>query len=154
MGQIGKRPPRPEVRVTVAARAPEVSRRAVEAWVRSVLADEGKGRASVSVTFLTEARMEALNRSARHRAGATDVIAFRFDHPQALVGDVYVCPAVARRAARNEGVAAAQELLRLVVHGVLHVCGHEHPNDDSRTRSAMWKLQERYVQRLAGSGVA
>lgn len=142
------------MRVTVAARAPEVSRRSVEAWVRSVLADEGKRSASVSVTFLTEARMEALNYSARQRAGSTDVIAFRFDHSNALVGDVYVCPAVARRSARTEGVAAAQELLRLVVHGVLHVCGYEHPSDDSRTRSTMWRLQERYVQHFDGSGVA
>jgi probable rRNA maturation factor len=140
--------------VTVAARAPEVSRRSVEAWVQSVLAAEGHRSASLSVTFLSEPQMEALNRRARQVAGSTDVIAFRFEHAKALVGDVYVCPAVARRSARAEGVAAAQELLRLVVHGVLHVCGYEHPNDHSRTRSTMWKLQEQYVQHLAGSGAA
>ncbi len=142
------------MRVTFAARAPEVSRRTVEEWAGSVLAREGTRGASVSVTFLTEARMTALNHRARQRDSSTDVIAFRLDHPTALVGDVYICPAAARRSARAEGVSIGQELLRLVVHGVLHVCGYDHPSDAARTRSPMWKIQERYVKHLDQSGGA
>ena len=61
------------------------------------------------------------------------------------VGDVYVCRAVAQREARQRGLPLEQELLRLVIHGTLHVLGHDHPNDARRTRSAMWRKQERYL---------
>jgi ssRNA-specific RNase YbeY (16S rRNA maturation enzyme) len=41
-----------------------------------------------------------------------------------------------------------EELVRLVVHGTLHVLGYDHPDGPGRTRSAMWRRQERYVRRL------
>ncbi len=41
-----------------------------------------------------------------------------------------------------------EELVRLAVHGNLHVLGYDHPEGPSRTRSAMWRRQERYVRRL------
>jgi probable rRNA maturation factor len=40
-------------------------------------------------------------------------------------------------------------LIRLVVHGTLHALGREHPEGQERTRSAMWRRQERYVEALA-----
>ena len=41
-----------------------------------------------------------------------------------------------------------QELLRLAVHGTLHVLGYDHPDGPGRTRCSMWRRQERYVRRL------
>ncbi|HXJ29862.1 MAG TPA: rRNA maturation RNAse YbeY [Gemmatimonadales bacterium] len=43
-----------------------------------------------------------------------------------------------------------EELVRLAVHGTLHVLGYDHPDGPGRTRSAMWRRQERYVRRLMG----
>jgi probable rRNA maturation factor len=65
-----------------------------------------------------------------------------------VVGDVYIAPDVARASARENGISVREELARLVVHGTLHVLGYDHPEDDTRTRSAMWKRQERLVARL------
>ena len=64
------------------------------------------------------------------------------------MGDVYIAPSVARASARDNGVSVREELVRLVVHGTLHVLGYDHPDSDARTRSAMWKKQERLVRRL------
>ena len=44
-----------------------------------------------------------------------------------------------------------EELARLVVHGTLHVLGHDHPEDDSRLRSPMWRRQERLLRRVLGA---
>jgi len=114
---------------------------------RRVLAWEGARRARVELTLLDAAGMRRLNRRATGRRALTDVIAFAL--PQAdgtLVGDVYLCPAAARRWTDGEAVEA--ELVRLVVHGTLHVLGYDHPDGTGRMRSAMWRRQEAYVRRL------
>jgi probable rRNA maturation factor len=136
------------VRVTGAGagRAPAAVRRAV----RLVLARERAGPAVIEVTMLSSQRMRALNRRAFGRDRATDVVSFGMRHGDTLVGDVYVCPAVARRSARAHGVPVGEELLRLVIHGTLHALGHRHPEGGAaaRERSDMWRRQERYLATL------
>jgi probable rRNA maturation factor len=117
--------------------------------VRGVL-DGERSDADLSITFLGPDTMRRLNRRYKGHDEPTDVIAFTLDTPdRRTVGDVYLCAAVAARQARRHGVSRRQELIRLIVHGVLHVLGHDHPDGDARLRSAMWRRQERYVERLA-----
>lgn len=109
---------------------------------------ERVARTRIELTLLDAPAMRRLNRRATGRRGLTDVIAYAL--PQAdgsLVGDVYICPAAARRWAGN-GQGNREELLRLVVHGTLHVLGYDHPEGAGRTRSPMWQQQEKYVNRL------
>lgn len=119
--------------------------RRVLAWERAPAGSR------VEITLLSAAAMRRLNRRATGRRGLTDVIAYALPQPDGrLVGDVYICPAAAARVARN-GPGMNEELMRLAVHGTLHVLGYDHPESARRTRSAMWRLQERYVQRLVRS---
>ena len=122
----------------------------LRAAVSAVLQHGKVKHALVSVTLLTTRRMAAFNRRHLGHAGATDVIAFGFRDPAgAVIGDVYLCPAVAAVNAKRFGIPAREELVRLAVHGTLHVLGHDHPAGDDRTRSPMWRAQERLVSRLA-----
>jgi probable rRNA maturation factor len=126
-----------------------VSRERVADIARSVLRSERVRDAMLSITFVTNRSIRAMNREHLNRDGLTDVIAFGFRHGgrvAAIVGDVYVAPDVARDSARSNGVSFREELTRLVVHGILHVLGHDHPDDANRIRSAMWKKQERLVR--------
>lgn len=94
--------------------------------------------------------MRRANRRATGRRGLTDVIAYALPQPDgSLLGDVYICPTAAAAAAHN-GSGLKKELVRLAVHGTLHVLGYDHPEGSGRTRSRMWRLQERYVHRLIG----
>src|SRR5438309_9536957 len=113
--------------------------------------------------------MRRLNRRATGRRRLTDVIAFALPQPDGtLLGDVYICPDAARgwlnsvpekalpvaETAGNRQPATPhldEELVRLAVHGTLHVLGYDHPDGPGRTRSAMWRRQERYVRRLRNS---
>jgi probable rRNA maturation factor len=54
---------------------------------------------------------------------------------------------VARANARRHGVGIREELVRLVVHGVLHALGYDHPDGEARFRSPMWRRQEALVRR-------
>ena len=125
----------------------------------------------MGLALLDAAAMRRLNRRATGRRGVTDVLAFALPQPDgALLGDVYICPDAARRwldgvprptfqvarSGRTSNVRHAtcnldEELVRLTVHGTLHVLGYDHPAGRGRTRSAMWRRQERYVRRLLGS---
>ena len=134
--------------VVVAGRAPLPAEAAARA-VREVLRRERRA-AFISLTFLGRDRMRALNRRYKGRRGATDVLAFALPGPDGgLAGDVYVCPWYARREAKRHRVPLREELVRLIVHGTLHVLGWDHPDDESRNRSPMWRRQERYVAALA-----
>jgi probable rRNA maturation factor len=114
---------------------------------RSVLRWEGATRVRVEITLLAPAAMRRLNRRATGRTGLTDVIAYALPQTDgSVVGDVYLCPAAAA------GIPIGEELIRLAVHGTLHVLGYDHPDGAGRTRSAMWRRQERYVKRLLGRG--
>jgi probable rRNA maturation factor len=128
-----------------------VGRARVERAVASVLRAERVRNAEVSVTFVSDRRITQLNERHLAHTGATDVISFGFGpitEGGPLTGDVYIAPAVARRNALAHGSGIREELLRLVVHGTLHVVGHDHPVDEARYESAMWRRQERLLRRV------
>lgn len=104
----------------------------------------------ISITFVTDRGIARLNREYLGHRGPTDVITFALhgadDTP---VGDVYIAPGVARANARAHGAGIREELVRLVVHGTLHVLGYTHPEGDTRTSAPMWRLQEALVAALA-----
>lgn len=119
---------------------------------RAVLRAERVRDARLSIAFVDNRRIAQLNRRHLAHRGATDVISFAFasesvDGP--LAGDIYIAPDVARRNATAHAVPIREEMTRLVVHGVLHVIGFDHPDGDDRNESPMWREQERLVRSLA-----
>jgi probable rRNA maturation factor len=135
-----------------------VLERRLAAVARRVLGWEGAHRARVELTMLDAAAMRRLNRRAKGRRALTDVLAFALPQPDGtLVGDVYLCRAAAERFVSRAGAGRGaerieEEMVRLAVHGTLHVLGYDHPEGSGRTRSAMWRRQERYVRRLHPRG--
>ena len=126
-----------------------LSRALVRRVVREVLRAERRD-ALISVTFLGRDAMRRLNAEHKDQDRPTDVLTFALTDPAGqTIGDVYVCPWVAQQEARARGIPLRQELIRLVVHGTLHALGRDHPEGEARTRSAMWRRQERYVEALA-----
>ncbi|HET9065934.1 MAG TPA: rRNA maturation RNase YbeY [Gemmatimonadales bacterium] len=122
--------------------------RDVETIVSAVLAHDARD-AAVSVTFLGLTAMARLHEAHKHRSGPTDVLSFSLPQPDgSMLGDIYVCPGVAAREARRRGITRREELVRLVVHGTLHVLGHDHPEGTGREASEMWRRQELLVESL------
>ena len=133
----------------VSGRRVPLPRGLVQRVVRAVLQAERR-EALISVTFLGRDSMRRLNAEHKGHHYPTDVLTFALTDPAGnRVGDVYICPWVAAREARARNISLREELIRLIVHGTLHALGREHPEGAERTRSAMWRRQERYVEALA-----
>jgi probable rRNA maturation factor len=134
---------------TVNVRAP-LARSAVASIARRALRAEGVRDALISVTLVDSTTMARMNREHLGHAGATDVISFQFKRlrrSDPVIGDVYICPKVARLNAAERSTGVREELSRLVIHGVLHVLGYDHPNT-RRESSRMWRRQEQLLWRL------
>lgn len=137
------------MRVSATVASP-VSRSQAERLIRAVLRAEGIRRAMLSVALVGRRRIRSLNRRHFGRDRETDVVAFALTGVRGLVvGDVYCAPEVGARQARRFGTSASAEVRRLLVHGVLHVLGYEHPEGEGRVTSAMWRRQERLLSSLA-----
>jgi len=111
---------------------------ALVALAEATLRGEGLGAVELSVSFVDEAEMADLHVRYMNESGPTDVLSFPQDE-DGLLGDVVICPAFA---ARNDPGDPAAEQRLLLVHGILHLLGHDH--DDPSERSVMWAKQERY----------
>lgn len=127
-----------------------VARAALAELSRRVLGACRIPRAMLSITFVAPRTMAALNRRHLGHRGPTDVITFALgpDPAGVVIGDIYICPEVARRQALEHGVGVREEIARLVIHGTLHACGFDHPDDEQRTTSPMWRRQEQLLRRF------
>jgi len=129
---------------------PAVTEEELRALAAHVLAELNvNARAELAVTLLDEEAMEALHRQWMDLPGPTDVMSFPMDElrpgggddgePDGVLGDVVLCPAVARRQAASSGHSTADELLLLLTHGVLHLLGFDHAEEQQEKE--MFDLQ-------------
>lgn len=127
-----------------------LARQRVAGLARSVLESEGVRDACISIAFVRPSAIAAVNRKHLGHKGPTDVISFPLAAAGGapLGGDIYICPDVAARNALDHGVGFREEVARLVVHAVLHVLGHDHPDGQGRETSAMWRRQEALLARF------
>lgn len=93
------------------------------------------GVGELTLTFVDPDEMAALNSEHMGHEGPTDVLSFPMDDEPlpgvpTLLGDVVICPAVAIAQAPEHAGSVDDELALLVVHGVLHVLGHDHAEPD------------------------
>jgi probable rRNA maturation factor len=136
---------------------------------RAVLEDRRvRGEVEVSLLFVDEPSIAALNEQFLGREGPTDVLAFPIEdeplpggrspdsggsgpgadaeeEPLMLLGDVVICPAVAARNAAEHEVGVDDELALLVVHGLLHLLGMDH--ETAREAEAMELLERELLSR-------
>jgi len=116
----------------------------LRALATSVLLGEDAERSELSVSFVTEEEIAGLHERYMHEEGPTDVLSFPMEEEAEedgvrVLGDVVIAPAVA---ARNRPDDPASEIRLLLVHGILHLLGHDHMADADKAE--MWSRQERY----------
>lgn len=90
----------------------------------------------LNVVFVNDKYIRALNKAYRGKDAPTDVLSFEYG-PDDLIGEVYVSVETAERQAKEHKHSLSDELIRLIVHGILHVHGYDHEEDEDYMRMSV-----------------
>jgi probable rRNA maturation factor len=137
--------------------------RALTRVLERLLAEIGEDGTSVSLTFVRDPEMRALNRDHREKDAPTDVLSFPMHPPDAfdrrgaadseageaerMLGDIVISVDTAARQAADYDAPLAREVERLLIHAVLHLAGHDHLVAEER---AVMEAEERRLAAAIG----
>jgi probable rRNA maturation factor len=129
-----------------------VDARALKATAKRLLEAAGEKGSSLSLTLVNDGAIRKLNRDHRGKDKPTDVLSFPLVEPgeasrstERMLGDVVISVDTARRQAADYDATLQREVYRLLIHGILHVLGHDHERPPERVR------MEGEERRLAGA---
>ena len=128
----------------------KIDHEAIGKLVRATLGAEGIDQAAISLAIVDNPTIQVINRRHLDHDWPTDVITFPLSDPDepALAAELVVSGEMASATAREAGVDAWHELALYVVHGLLHVCGHDDRTDDGRA-----EMRRRESEILARAGL-
>lgn len=105
-----------------------------------------KKKLPANIIFSDDRFLKNLNRKFRRIDKATDVLSFTADAEEGITGEIYISIDTARRQAKEYGTTIREEVLRLVCHGALHLCGFDHRRQAETDR--MKKKENSYLRRF------
>lgn len=120
------------VELQIASRSTDIpAEPQLQRWAAAALRRE---RAEIVIRVVDEAESAELNAHYRGKSGPTNVLSFPFEAPPGIatdiLGDLLVCAPVVTREAAEQGKTPAAHWAHMVVHGVLHLQGYDHVDDD------------------------
>jgi len=110
--------------------------------VAEALLKREKKKTLVNVILCEDSKQRELNRDFRKLDHVTDVLSFVWDEP-ALLGEIYIAEGQVKKQAPLYGNTYYRELKRVLVHGLLHLCGYDHNN---KTERKIMRERERFYQ--------
>jgi probable rRNA maturation factor len=114
----------------------------IRAWARSALCLGSARGAQIAIRFVDEEEARALNRDYRRKDYATNVLSFPYETSPLIQGDLVVCVPVVAREAAEQGKSVTAHCAHLVVHGLLHLQGHDHEAGDEEALAMEAKERE------------
>lgn len=135
------------VNVSRPERSYTISKKVIEKVVRFVLQKEKYSAGEVALVFVNDAIISAIHKKYLHHHTTTDVITFSLGEQGELQSEIYVNIVQARRQAAAFGVSIKNEIIRLIVHGLLHAVGYD--DVEVKKKEIMLRMQEQYVTSLS-----
>jgi probable rRNA maturation factor len=135
--------------ITNRQRDRKVDTRRVREVAAAVLAEAGQG-AELGINFVSAKRSAEVNWQFLQHEGPTDIITFDYGStPERLFGEMFICVPEAVRQAAEFGTTWEAELLRYVIHGILHLRGYD--DLEPAKRRVMKREENRLVRKLVGN---
>ncbi len=114
----------------------------IESWLSQTASEEGHEAGVINYIFCSDEYLLSLNKEYLKHFDYTDVITFQYNEPaEAIAGDCFISIDRVKENAGQYNVGFADELNRVLVHGLLHLCGY---GDKSTAESELMKQKEDY----------
>ena len=108
---------------TVNVKMPAIRRRDTSAWVKTVAASYGKKVGEIAYIFVDDEEILRVNREYLQHDYYTDIITFDYTEGDTISGDLFISLDTVRTNAEQYGKPYEEELHRVIIHGILHLCG-------------------------------
>jgi rRNA maturation RNase YbeY len=108
---------------TDGVKMPAIKRRENSAWVKRVAATYGKKVGDVAYIFVNDDKILEVNQQYLQHDYYTDIITFDYSEGDVISGDLFISLDTVRTNAEQVGATYEQELNRVIIHGILHLCG-------------------------------
>ena len=108
---------------TVNVKMPAIRRRDTSAWVKAVAASYGKKVGEIAYIFVDDEEILRVNREYLQHDYYTDIITFDYTEGDTISGDLFISLDTVRTNAKQFDKPYAEELHRVIIHGILHLCG-------------------------------
>ncbi|MBR4240019.1 MAG: rRNA maturation RNase YbeY [Prevotella sp.] len=130
---------------TEGVRMPNIKRREITAWIKAVAATYGKRVGEVGYMFVDDEKILEVNREYLGHDYYTDIITFDYDEGDVINGDIVISLDTVRSNAEQLGKPYDEELHRVIIHGILHLCGI---NDKGKGEREMMEAAENKALQL------
>lgn len=102
---------------------PKIKKRENTAWVKNVAAGYGRKVGEIAYVFVNDDKILEINRQYLQHDYYTDIITFDYSEGDVISGDLFISLDTVRSNAAQVGATYEQELNRVIIHGILHLCG-------------------------------
>ena len=102
---------------------PKIRKRDTTAWIRRVAATYGKKTGDIGYLFVDDEKILEVNRQYLGHDYYTDIITFDYSEEDVIQGDIFISVDTVRSNAEERGLTFDNELHRVIIHGILHLCG-------------------------------
>lgn len=108
---------------TDGVKMPAIKRRETTAWIKKVAASHGRKVGDIAYIFCNDEKILEVNRQYLQHDYYTDIITFDYDEDDVICGDLFISLDTVRTNAEQVGATYEEELHRVIIHGILHLCG-------------------------------
>ena len=120
------------------------NKRIISSWITDTIKEEEKQLEEISYIFCTDDYLLKINQEHLNHDTYTDIITFDYTEDGIISSEIYISVDRVRENAKNLGVGALDEMHRVIIHGVLHLCGYK---DKSDLQSQEMRGKENYYLR-------
>lgn len=108
---------------TDGTRMPKIRKRDTSAWIKAVAQSYGKKIGDIAYIFCDDEKILEVNRQYLQHDYYTDIITFDYTEGDTISGDLFISLDTVKSNSGEQGTAYEEELHRVIIHGVLHLCG-------------------------------
>ena len=129
----------------------EITKKFLKDITEKILSEINLNNVEISITLTDNERIREINKEWRGKDKPTDVLSFPQDetigYKYRLLGDVIISLPYAKAQAEEIGLTFKEEVLRLMVHGILHLLGYDHETNEEDAK-IMFELQDKIFDKL------